>query len=994
MVSGAGRTRVRRWFVTAAALAVVSAALPAAPAHAAGGTIAGRVTGSGGVPLDGVCVKVSAPQPYSRPVASATSAGDGTYAVTAPAGSYVVSFVDCGGRDLVTSFWRGVRTRWAATPVTVSDGQRIDGIDGTLGAGGAMSGVVTTTAGTPVHDAQVSLRFSTANNTTLPEDEDIRTDAEGRWVAHGLPPGAYEVAFGTQNQTWANVLYGDTPDAEQSPQVDVVAGQTTTGIDARIPVAGSISGVVRDDDGQPHERVCVSAVPSLAAGNLQVNAVTAADGAYTIERLTPGTYRVQLSDCGGVTAVRWYPGVLAYGDATPVVVGEAAAVTGIDGVYGRGIHVAGTVRGVDGEPVSGVGVAVYDGITGSYTGRGAFTDAAGRYKIVGLRGTVYKLKFYGSRHNDLVERWWPGVPLQVAAAPVSLVAGVSLDDVDMMLPKGGRITGTVTAPGGGPAYGVCVYATNPLTGQGDGVSTGADGTFVLRALDEGTYRVFYRGCRTENYAPRYYGGTDDPATADPVVVALGEETAGIDAALSAGGTITGTVTDVLGRPLSQVCVNPVRYGPGIGNGGSSTDENGRYTIIGLAPHADYRVQFTDCFVRPGRYVEVWNDGAEGYGDAPTMDVRAGEPVVADATMVRGGSFSGTVYDQFGLPLSGVCMHAIDGDGSYRGTWHTDQSGTYSLGGLRPGTYGALFTDCGAGLVTHEHYEGTFEVRAGEDTPGIDVTLTVITTPKAPLGVTGTPGDGSATVAWKPPTDTGHSPVTAYEVRTSGGVVVATTSAAARSAKVPGLTNGTTYAFTVNAVNVKGSGDDSPAVSVRPRPPARLSVAAPAAVVSGSPASLTGRLTDKGGAAVPGARVDLLGRRRGSTAAMTRLTYAATSPTGAFRLAIRPTYPMEYALRYAGTSTIGPVSVPKVVPVSPRLAVSVSGRAVSVSVSPAGGGGRARLQVLRSTGWVSVVGADLPSTGRVTLRAPTGGLYRVVVVRSGWATATGNRLRLA
>jgi hypothetical protein len=156
--------------------------------------------------------------------------------------------------------------------------------------------------------------------------------------------------------------------------------------------------------------------------------------------------------------------------------------------------------------------------------------------------------------------------------------------------------------------------------------------------------------------------------------------------------------------------------------------------------------------------------------------------------------------------------------------------------------------------------------------------------------------------------------------------------------------------------------------------------------------VSGRLAAPSGASVSGARVELLGRRRGSTAGMTRYTVTTTSSTGAYRFAISPAVPMEYAVRFGGSSSLSQVKVVRVVPVSPRVSWSLTGRSVSVAVTPAGGGGRARLQIRRSWGWESVVGADLV-LGRAVLRAPAAGTYRVVVLRSGWATTTGTSFPL-
>jgi Fibronectin type III domain len=72
------------------------------------------------------------------------------------------------------------------------------------------------------------------------------------------------------------------------------------------------------------------------------------------------------------------------------------------------------------------------------------------------------------------------------------------------------------------------------------------------------------------------------------------------------------------------------------------------------------------------------------------------------------------------------------------------------------------------------------------------------------------GDGSAAVFFKPPTDTGGSPVIAYQVVASNGATATVTGRQVLLGKEEcvvfrGLTNGTPYTFTVAAVTVAGTG---------------------------------------------------------------------------------------------------------------------------------------------------------------------------------------------
>jgi Fibronectin type III domain./S-layer homology domain. len=106
----------------------------------------------------------------------------------------------------------------------------------------------------------------------------------------------------------------------------------------------------------------------------------------------------------------------------------------------------------------------------------------------------------------------------------------------------------------------------------------------------------------------------------------------------------------------------------------------------------------------------------------------------------------------------------------------------------------------------------------------DVTNNVLpsyTVPGVPTDVRAVAGNGKATVSFTTPEADGGSPITGYIVTSNPGGITATGST--NSITVTGLSNGTTYIFTVKAVNAAGEGDQSePSNAVTPVAPTSCS----------------------------------------------------------------------------------------------------------------------------------------------------------------------------
>jgi hypothetical protein len=144
--------------------------------------------------------------------------------------------------------------------------------------------------------------------------------------------------------------------------------------------------------------------------------------------------------------------------------------------------------------------------------------------------------------------------------------------------------------------------------------------------------------------------------------------------------------------------------------------------------------------------------------------------------------------------------------------------------ISPGISSYIFT----GLTNGTEY--TFNIVAnnsfGGSLPTVTESVTPISNPGAPTRITAIAGNTSAIIQWTPPVLTGGLPITGYIVNTltSGSAPVSTTVDNVSYTIITGLTNDTSYTFTVNAVNSNGESDDS-AISAAVIPLSTLTVPA-------------------------------------------------------------------------------------------------------------------------------------------------------------------------
>lgn len=129
------------------------------------------------------------------------------------------------------------------------------------------------------------------------------------------------------------------------------------------------------------------------------------------------------------------------------------------------------------------------------------------------------------------------------------------------------------------------------------------------------------------------------------------------------------------------------------------------------------------------------------------------------------------------------------------------------------------------------------------TRSVPLTAAGVTIPGAPSAPTATAGDGEAVLSWMPPADNGGSDLTGFQIYRTGGtaqptpMLITTVTPATLVYTDTGLTQGTSYAYVVRAVNAVGTSPESPAVTATPSAGLKIASGALPQGTAGQPYSM-------------------------------------------------------------------------------------------------------------------------------------------------------------
>jgi hypothetical protein len=560
------------------------------------------------------------------------------------------------------------------------------------------------------------------------------TDSTGSYRIDGLASGDFLVHAEAEGHIAE--FYPDTQDPEAAVRIAVTIGNTASGIDLALGRGGCIHGRVTDErTGTPIAGAFVTLggiwMPPLPPGGGPPNggvvypepgfgATTDADGRYDLCGLPPGAYPVFAAARGYLG--EFFPDAPCLEDADLVAVQEDGDVNGIDFALGEGGRILGRV--LDGAtPVGGVHVLAWVATAGDSTvppwpggpgqgdpggpsgpggpggpdgpwncaggfGADATTDSLGDYVLTGLASGSYLVM---AEAPDFLPTFHGGGQDPQTAVPVAVTAPNATTGIDIVLERGGAISGAVRDEAtGAPLAGIGVEIYLPIDG-GPGprpylaATTDPNGAYRITGIPRGEYRVLASDWN-QGYELEFYREAASPEAATPIAVVPPAEVTGIDFTLTRtrpdGGAIGGMVAGEDGQPIPGAVVTAISLAGHAGIG--VADSAGVYWIASL-PADDYVVLAAGAG-RVGLFYQQalsWEDATPVRVDGPVTGIDFTLAAIGHGP----GVISGRVTDAGGVALAQASVYAEpETDAAPHGFALSARDGSYTIVGLIPGRY--------------------------------------------------------------------------------------------------------------------------------------------------------------------------------------------------------------------------------------------------------------------------------------------------------------------
>ncbi|MEE8524893.1 MAG: carboxypeptidase regulatory-like domain-containing protein, partial [Thermoanaerobaculia bacterium] len=416
--------------------------------------------------------------------------------------------------------------------------------------------------------------------------------------------------------------------------VEVPAGEPVVLV---LEARAKIRGVVVDTRGEPVAKALVSVVhEDTDGGSGSSGRGCDSEGRFELEADASGRLKITASA----------PGFRSTDLGLEIAPGEV--VDDLRLVLSLGAVVDGRILGPGGDPIAGADVSFFQ-LHFRYRSRERIvSDAEGRFRLEGLDVGPLVLRV-----------WAEGFPRQSRQLEVQPGA----NPVEIRFETTHQIHGRVVDEAWSPVGGASVHASNQ--DHGSAAMTGADGTFTVEGLPDGSYRL---SAGKEGFAR---------SELDREVEIAGGPVFGVEIRLSAGGAVAGRILGLDPGLLAGVVVTlePGRRTtasrPGGGASTTAVDALGGYRFELLNAG-----EWTVVAIEPASGRTARGHTTLGPGD---------DEVVLDVEFVDGLTLAGRVLVD-GEPAPMVRVEVEGLDVLSAGQTRTDYRGGFRLVDLRPGRY--------------------------------------------------------------------------------------------------------------------------------------------------------------------------------------------------------------------------------------------------------------------------------------------------------------------
>ncbi len=701
--------------------------------------ISGTVRSTAGKPLAGICVTAWVFNKLGGEQVFWSTGLHGRYDIPnvfgiLPGKWHVLFTTGCGSvGNYAPQWWDHASSAGKATPLHATATSHFTGINGALGRGGEITGVI---RGSSNHGPRLARICAAATGLGGMTNVDVETvtGKNGSYRLTGLGTGTFSVRFSPFCGSEGNYL------PRNFGKVHATAGKTHSGVNTFLLLGGQITGTVSSAAGGTIKGVCVEYASLQGASN---EAQSGERGGYAFHNLPPGSYEVAFAGgCGntGSYAPQYYDNQQSPAGASIIDItlgdnqGDVNAVMQPGGTISGEIINQGTgsplpascVLVTSQQEANGFGTSLTDVALGYNQAQLALTGPNGGYSFSNLAPGAYLAQATPDCEapvGDYATEWYSP---DGSGSPewLSVNAGTPETNVDIQLPRGSFITGKITNTAGRGIGDMCVFpiGVGSVTSEipafySAGVSL-SGGRYRVSGLAPGQYDVEFEACLGGPYADQWYDGQGSSADANPVTVPANQTVSGIDATLNGGGTVAGTITDqATGEPVRDACVLLVDSGQSIVYA-VTTGKKGQYALPFVAA-GSYSVQASQCEAATPALAAV----------VSSVQVKLSQTARANVALPPAGGFTGSVSVAGGAAGAavGTCVEAtpVSGNGQ-AGVGVVGPAGSYLVTGLASGTYQVLFTPAclyGVPGTAPEQTTSTVTVTAGSDTPGVDATLT-------------------------------------------------------------------------------------------------------------------------------------------------------------------------------------------------------------------------------------------------------------------------------